>query len=382
MGQIFQRTYRAKDGTRKTCETWTIRYFRAGRAHQEATRYRKFSDAERTLKSREGKIADGVPVTAQSARYKFEDAERDIVAEYTANGRRSLSELQRRIRLHLKPVFGGRRMAEITTSAVRAFTTDRLDAKASAGEINRELAVLRRMFSIAVKDNRLLFKPHVPMLQEHNVRSGFFDTQQFQAVRGALPAALRPVVTFAYVTGWRIHSEVLPLEWRNVDRKAGEVRLDPGTTKNQAGRVFPFTDELARLFAALWAAHEKLAKQGTICPYVFQRGGKQIKSLRGAWAVACETAGCPGRIPHDLRRSAVRNMERSGLSRSVAMQLTGHKTESVYRRYAITSEADLREGVARLNTAPLAATGTTVTVSGQSRRSGTVARFTGRKNVR
>jgi hypothetical protein len=52
---------------------------------------------------------------------------------------------------------------------------------------------------------------------------------------------------------------------------------------------------------------------------------------------------------HDLRRSAVRNMERSGLSRSVAMQLTGHKAEAVYRRYAITSEADLREGVETLN---------------------------------
>lgn len=187
--------------------------------------------------------------------------------------------------------------------------------------------------------------------------------------------AVRPVVTFAFVTGWRIQSEVLPLEWRNVDRQAQEVRLDPGTTKNKAGRVFPFTDELTRLFDALWAEHEALKKRDVVCPYVFQRHGKRIASFRGAWEKACEAAGCPGRIPHDLRRSAVRNMERSGLSRSVAMQLTGHKTESVYRRYAITSEADLREGVARLNAPPLAATGTTGTIQGQSKRSGTVSRF-------
>ena len=87
----------------------------------------------------------------------------------------------------------------------------------------------------------------------------------------------------------------------------------------------------------------------TLRPNVFHRNGKRIKTFRGAWEVACTAAGHPGMLVHDLRRSAVRNMERAGLSRSVAMQLTGHKTEAVYRRYAITSEADLREGVERLN---------------------------------
>jgi len=102
-----------------------------------------------------------------------------------------------------------------------------------------------------------------------------------------------------------------------------------------------------------WLQHEALQKAGTICRYVFHRNGRRIKGFRKAWANACEAAGYPGRIPHDLRRSAVRNMERAGLSRSVAMQLTGHKTEAVYRRYAITSESDLREGVDRLNDVPV-----------------------------
>ncbi len=101
--------------------------------------------------------------------------------------------------------------------------------------------------------------------------------------------------------------------------------------------------------ADLWAEHEALQKEGTICRHVFHRGGRRIKGFRKSWADACMAAGFPGRILHDLRRSAVRNMERHGLSRSVAMQLTGHKTEAVYRRYAITSQGDLREGVERLN---------------------------------
>ena len=86
-----------------------------------------------------------------------------------------------------------------------------------------------------------------------------------------------------------------------------------------------------------------------ICPHVFHRNGKRVKTLNNAWAKACLDAGYPGMLLHDLWRSAVRNMERAGLSRFVAMQLTGHKTGAVYQRYAMTSEADLREGVSRLN---------------------------------
>jgi len=81
---------------------------------------------------------------------------------------------------------------------------------------------------------------------------------------------------------------------------------------------------------------------------VFHRYGKPIKSLRRAWRTACKDAGRPGLLLHDLRRSAVRNLERAGISRSVAMKLTGHKTEAVYRRYAIVAESDLREAGTKL----------------------------------
>jgi site-specific recombinase XerD len=344
---------------RRRGNVWWIRYYRNGVRHEESTHSHKKQVARDILRSREGKIADGVPVSAAVGRYRFDDAVKHIEAEYAANQRRSLPELKRRVRLHLQPWFGGRRMVSIGSDDAAAFAKHRLDQGASPGEINRELAALKRMFSLALEANRLTHRPCIPMLVENNVRRGFVDDAQFAAIRDNLPAALRPVATFAYITGWRVQSEVLPLEWRSVDRKAGEVRLDAGTTKNRAGRVFPFNDELRRLFAALWTEHQSLRDGDTICPYVFQRSGKRIKSLRGAWSAACEAAGCPGRILHDLRRSAVRNMERRGLSRSVAMQLTGHKTESVYRRYAITSNADLQEAVRRLDqNMDLNATGT------------------------
>jgi integrase len=73
-----------------------------------------------------------------------------------------------------------------------------------------------------------------------------------------------------------------------------------------------------------------------------------MKGLRKVWRKAAKAAGLPGLIPHDLRRSCVRNLERAGVPRSTAMALVGHKTQSIYSRYAVTDEAMLREGTAKL----------------------------------
>ena len=108
--------------------------------------------------------------------------------------------------------------------------------------------------------------PKIRLLQERNVRTGFVDDAMIDAIIDKLPKSLRPVARFAYVTGWRVQSEVLPLEWRSVDRKARDVRLEPGTTKNDAGRVFPFTDTLRALLDELSAEHEALQKAGRSVP--------------------------------------------------------------------------------------------------------------------
>ncbi len=257
----------------------------------------------------------GVPVSPKIGRLKFDEAVADVVTDYRVNGKKSLANVERRIKLHLAPFFGGRRMSAISTADARTFVDRRQQAGASNAEINRELAILKRAFNLAIQGGKLLHKPHVPMLQEHNVRTGFFEREQFESVRQRLPEALRGVVTFAYLTGWRIHSEVLSLEWRQVDRKAGTIRLEVGTTKNQAGRLFPYRGilpELEDAIKAAWTEHEALRKRGTLCARVFQRAGKPIADFRKTWETACKGAGCPGRIPHDFRRTAVRNLVRAG----------------------------------------------------------------------
>ena len=354
MGRIFRRKKRQKDGTLNELPTWWIRYRRGGRAFDESSGSTRRKVAETILKLREADIARGLAIDPRIGRLTFEQAAQNLLHEYEANGRKTRSELQGRIRQHLGPVFWGRRMVAITTPMIRVYTKQRLDAGAAAGTINRELSALKRMFSLACQDGVLLSRPHIPMLRERNTRTGFFIHQQIEAVIAHLPAPLKPLIRCAYFTGWRIPSELLTLGWRGVDFDAGVVRLEVGSTKNDRGREFPF-DVLPVLRDLLltqraYTRHVE-HRRGQIVPYVFHRNGNPIRDFRCAWDTACQQAGCPGRIPHDLRRSAVRNLVRAGVSDKVAMQLTGHKTRSVFDRYDIVSQADLRDGVAKLNAA-------------------------------
>jgi hypothetical protein len=104
---------------------WWIRYCRNGLRHEESTHSATKQVAIDLLKIREGDGAHGVPVTAKISRFRFNEAAADLTTEYRVNGRRSLDEVERRLRLHLMPFFGGRRMAAITTSDVRAYIAHR-----------------------------------------------------------------------------------------------------------------------------------------------------------------------------------------------------------------------------------------------------------------
>jgi integrase len=337
--------------------TWWIKYQVGGRPQCVSSGSDKKKVAEALLKEREGDVVRGLAITANVGRIRLEEARDDVLNDFRVNRKRSLHTIEHRINKHLTPVFGGRRMTAISTSLVRQFIVQRQAAGAANGSINRELGALKRMFTIAVQSGKLMTRPYIPMLKENNVRKGFFEPEQFQSVRNHLPEYMRAIVEFANITGWRTPSEILPLEWRQVDMKAGEVRLDAGTTKNGEGRVFPFTTDLRRVLEDQQKAADLLKKAGIIARFVFfftvgEKAGKRITAsgFDKAWRKARVEAGCPGRIPHDFRRTAVRNLVRAGVPERVAMQLTGHKTRAVFERYNIVSPGDLRDAARRLDT--------------------------------
>jgi integrase len=246
---------------RKRGGVYWIRYYRDGRRIEESARTEKYTEAENLLKQREGDVARGVPHSAKIGRLRFGDASKDLLTDYEINGKRSHDNLKTTIiEGALEPWFRGRRMASLTTADIRAYVADRQKKGYANGTINRELSALKRMFTLAIQAGKLLQRPHIPMLVERNVRKGFFEREQFDAVRNRLAPMYQGVVTLAYYTGWRINSEILTLEWRQIDRAATVIRLEPGTTKNREGRVFLCADlpEVVAAIEGLWARHEVL----------------------------------------------------------------------------------------------------------------------------
>ncbi len=280
MGCLYKRKQKLPSGEYREMRTWWIKYYQGGRPVRESTGTDREAVARRMLRTREGDVERGIPITPKMGRVTFEDAAADFLNDYQVNGKRTYADAKGRIVLHLQPAFRGKRLLGITTTEIRAYVATRQAVGAANATINRELAALKRMFTLAVQAGKLHAKPHISMLQENNTRRGFFEREQFEAVSQYLPAALRPLVRFAYLTGWRLRSEILPLEWRQVDGTGRVVRLDPGTTKNKEGRSFPFTAALETLLKDQLAEHERLRNTGRIVPLVFHRDGARIRTFR------------------------------------------------------------------------------------------------------
>lgn len=322
-----------------------IAYYVNGEQVCESAKTADKAEARRKLQSRLGQLAEGHYTGPAAERVTIDGLIEGLLTDYQVNGKRSLKWVKIKVNKHVLPYFTGRRSHEVTTADIQAYTKQRLDEKASNAEINRELALLKRAYNIALQAEKITKKPYIPMLAENNVRKGFFESWQFEAVFPRLPAYLRPPVTFAYYTGWRIASEILRLTWDQVELETGTVRLEADMTKNKEARPIYLPRVLLEVLEGQWQEH---LERYPACRLVFPHDGRRIVNYAPAWHKACREAGLAGKIPHDFRRTAVRNLVRAGVPERVAMQICGHKTRAVFERYNIVSDGDLREAAKRL----------------------------------
>lgn len=260
-----------------------------------------------------------------------------LLDDYRIRGRKSMAETY----YHLQPIrrlLEGCLAVDVTAAKLRWYVARRLDEGKSNATINRELAALRRAFNLAHQGGQVKTVPAFPMLPENNVRRGFSEVSEFELVVRCLPDYLQDLVRFAFLIGWR-RGEVTSLQWDMEDLQGRLITLP--TSKNNKGRVLALEGEL-------WEIIERRHAERELVPWVFHRYGERIRAFRKAWASACQAAGVPGRHFHDFRRSTVRNLTRAGVPEKIAMDMTGHETRSVYDRYNITSEEDLRSAARKL----------------------------------
>jgi len=327
----------------KRGRVYWIAYYHHGREVRESAQTEDAKIARRKLRERMRTAGTADFIGPREERVRFDDLAELYLTDYRINGRRSIDDAERLVQ-QLKTFFGGDRALAIP-DRISAYVDIRLNSRNRKGDliasatVNRELSALRRMFHLAIIHKMLKVRPHIPMLEEGNIREGFFEAADFEAVSVHLPPEVADVARFGFLTGWR-KGEILTLEWRDVDLQEGTIRLRRLNSKTKKGRILVLRGELLDL------VRHRAALRRLDCPYVFHRDGKQIRSFRKAWSAACHQAGLDGRLFHDLRRSAVRNMIRAGVAQNVAMRISGHKTDSVFRRYDIVNENDVAEALA------------------------------------
>ena len=339
----------------KRGNVWWIKYYRNGKSIRESSKSKSKMVAVSLLKRREGEIAQGMTPGVFFERVTYEELEKNLLLDYRINNKKSIDRTKRSVTL-LKKHFGGLKATQITTPMINSYVVTRLDAGVANATINRELAALKRMLNLGTQQTPPLVNrvPYIPMLKENNTRKGFFEHEEFLALRNILPGYLNGFVSFAYQYGWRLE-EVAGLTWKQVDRQQGIVRLEVLETKNDDARTVYLDEELKQVF------QQQFIDRQLGCQYIFHNNGKKIGNFRRSWNTACRQLGIgfgyrvdkdyvikwenklpPGPTLHDFRRTAVRNMVRAGIPEKVAMTISGHRTRSVFDRYNIVNDQDLK----------------------------------------
>src|SRR6266851_5024233 len=273
-------------------------YSHEGRRIRISLETEDWAEALRKGKILEGKAASGQPILTKAGRATYDELLEDLLAHYASTEERDVREVGWRLG-HLTPHFKGKRAVHITGAAIAKYIAFRQSEGASNGSVNRECGVLRKMLRLGFEHDKVARLPIIHLPREANPRSGFFERDVFEAIRRHLPLDLQVAVTISYSYGWRTQSEVLTLMLSQVDLAAGTLRLEPGTTKNDEGRLVYLTPELKALLQGQVDRVHALGREmnrviGCLFPNLgtaHAPQGSRRKDFRAAWDSACIAAG-------------------------------------------------------------------------------------------
>lgn len=240
--------------------------------------------------------------------------------------------------------------SRVTTDDVEQYKSYRLNCGLARASIDVELAALRRGFKLGIDRELIQKAPKITLYKPNNARKGFFEKEQFEKIRDELAkpkhanGLYSDMLTVAFLTGRR-QSEIRRLRWEDYLKDA-KVLLIPDSKNNKPWTV-PVMGELQEILQK----REKEIDSQSPCPLIFNRAGKPVSkiTLWRHYRAAAKSCGLDSKLFHDTRRTAVRDLMRAGVERSVAMQITGHKTEKVFERYNIVDEQDLKNAMTKLN---------------------------------
>lgn len=326
-GRVFQKSYRDREGRTRKTSTWYLKYYLNGKPLESSSGTDDYDEALAMLRKR---MADGHAKsehTEHPERVRMNQLFDLLLDDYRFKGRKSTYDTELRVNVNLRTFFGERKAQAMSTSVLREYVSHRRRQKAEAATINKELSFVRRAMKIGAQHEPplVLRVPHFEMLPVDNVREGILEHDQYRAVRDALPRHARIALVVAYHTGAR-KGEIRSIQRDRIDLKAKRIHLPGRTTKNGKPRYLPiYGDMEAELDMALSGCKPS-------CPLLVQDNGKPVFDFEKAWATACDAAGIPHALFHDLRRTALTNMIEAGLSEKEAMEISGHKTRAVFDR--------------------------------------------------
>ena len=342
-GSVFQKTYRDRAGRTRKTSTWYLKYYVRGEAVEDSSGTDDYDEALAMLRKRMSEAAAKPDHTEHPERVRMNQLFDLLLDDYRYKERKSTYDTELRVNAHLRLFFGERKAQAITTSVLREYVTYRRRQEAEAATVNKELSWVRRALKLGAKHEPplVLRVPSFEMLQLDNVREGTIEHEQYRAVRDSLPPYARVALVIAYHTGAR-KGEIRSIRRDHIDLKAARIFRPGRVTKNGKPRYLPiYGDMEAELDMAIAAGDRS-------CPLLVQDKGKPVFDFEKAWATACELAGVPDALFHDLRRTALTNMIEAGLSEKEAMEISGHKTRAVFDRYHIVSERRMRQNAEKL----------------------------------